>query len=221
MTKIDDIDLEDISGLKDRGVYILDTTRATQAGDTIRIEGAKGGIYAREYERLELKYGADHPRTLEIVERIKINNDHVVALSNFHDAVSTPRPAASGGWGVDGFVRHSDGSPAEGLTVGAFDQDGNWYEELLKAETDSKGYFSITVDPLPEKVPEAVFIRAAKRNKLLKSNEVRLSPAPKKSERVELVIDDGSGKKETVPNGGKTGNDVDEPTGDTPSQTAS
>jgi hypothetical protein len=92
------------------------------------------------------------------------------------------------GWSIDGFVRGPDGRGLEGLTVAAYDKQENQVKELGQATTDEKGYFSITVEKLPEKPPKQVLMRATLRQTLLPSNDVTVSPESGGVERVEIIV---------------------------------
>ena len=116
---------------------------------------------------------------------------------------STPRAESGTGWSVDGFVRTSDGNPADGLTVAAYDGRGVWYRDFGYACTDENGYFKIVVDKLSEK-DMRVFIHASYKEKLLKSNENELVLESGKTDRIEIIIDNGSGDDCSPPeHGGK------------------
>lgn len=197
------IKLEQLAAGFERGIGALDELRVMQLGDGLRLQGAQNRVQAREYERLKRKYGEEHPRTLNAAARIELGKDHMQVISTVHAGASSPRPDAGEGWAVDGFVRRASGDPVGGLTVAAYDRQDRWYQELGYACTNEKGYFSIIVAKLPARELR-VYMRASKGKRLLESNEVRLAPAPKSHDRVELIIGAADGQGECMPpSGGK------------------
>jgi hypothetical protein len=199
------IKLEQLSAGFERGIGALDELRVIQLGDGLRLQGALNQVEALEYERLERKYGKDHPRTLNAAAKIELGKEHMQAIAIVHAAASAPRPDPGNGWAVDGFVRNANGDPVGGVMVAAYDRRKRWYEELGYDCTDALGYFSIVVEKLSEKPPRPVFMCASKGKKLLESNEVRLAPAPKSSDRVEIILGDKGGKGDCSPPDGGPG----------------
>lgn len=175
---------------KARALGLVDELQALQIAEGLRLESAISSVNAREYARIERKYGKDHPRTLEMAVRVAANKEVKSGLFRRYTEASTPYVDPGEGWAVDGFVRSANGAPVEGVTVAAYDQKEQWYEEFGYGCTDKTGHFSIMVDKLPEKPPSPVFMRASKDKKLLASNEVQLTPEPKSTDRVEIIIGD-------------------------------
>lgn len=177
-----------------RTLELLDESQALQLAEGLRLGSALSNLHAREYNRFERKYGKDHPRTLEMADRLKTTGSaNKVLFSHYMDA-STPYVDPGGGWAVDGFVRTADGNPVLDITVAAYDRQDRRYTALGYACTNEKGYFSIILEKLPGKVPSPVYMRASKGRKLLDANEVQLSPEPRSSDRIVIIIDDtGSG----------------------------
>ena len=199
------ITLEQLSTGLERGIQSLDELRFMRLSDALRLQGAQNQVQAREYERLGRKYGKDHPRTLNAAAKIELGKEHIQAMSIVHTTVSAPRPDPGKGWAVDGFVRTSSGDPVAGVTVAAYDRQDQWYEEFGYDCTDNQGYFSIVVETLPEKSPSPVFMHASKDKKLIPSNEVKLSPEPQSSDRVDIIIEDIPGKGDCAPPAGGKG----------------
>lgn len=197
-----DIKLEQLDVGFERGIVALDELRVMKLGDALRLQSAQGHMEAREYERLKHKFGKDHPRTLNAAARIELGKEHIQAISIVHAGASSPMPDAGEGWAVDGFVRTANGDPIEGVTVAAYDRQERWYQELGYACTDTKGYFSMVAEKLSAKELQ-VYMRASKGKRLLESNEVRLAPALKSTDRVEIIIGDTGGKGDCMPPSGK------------------
>jgi hypothetical protein len=187
--------------LKARSLELIDASQALQFAEGLRLGSSLGSVNAREYARIEQKYGKDHPRTRQMALRMEANEVARKELFTRYVTASTPPPDPGEGWAVDGFVRTADGEPVPGLTVAAFDDQNQWYRELGYGCTNEKGYFSMVVEKLPDQGP-VVFMRALKGRRLLPSNEVRLTPAPKSNDRVEIIIGETDGKGDCTPPSG-------------------
>lgn len=179
--------MEQAAAQFDRGVAALDQVRAMQMAEGVRLESAKGAIYAREHARLQRKYGADHPRTKEAASRASASKEYRAELAVEYRHAATPHPDPGSGWGVDGFVRTSDGTPVAGVTVGACDRQGRWHQDLGYACTNEQGYFQLHAATLPEKEMR-VYMRAFDRGQALDSNENRLVPSAGRGERIEIIL---------------------------------
>jgi hypothetical protein len=175
---------------KTRAVELLDESHAMQFAEGLRLNNALATMFSREEKRLARKYGGDDERTREMADRLEASAAAKVNLFARYTDAMTPLTKANQGWAADGFVRGPDGRGVFGLTVAAYDRQQNKLKEFGQASTDDQGYFSITVDKLPEKLPGQVFIRAMKGRTLLPSNEVSVAPRPGVSERVEINITD-------------------------------
>ena len=200
-----DIDLEDLGSLSDRGVKALDEIRAMQLAGSMQLQSAKDHVYEREYSRLERKYGKEHPRTMGMAAKMEMNRNHIQGFAMEYAAATTPRPDAGEGWGVDGFVRTSDGDPVPGATVAAYDRKGVWHQELGYACTDEKGYFSMVAEKLPDNPPRPVFMQVSKGKRILPSSESRLVPVSGNRDRVEIIVGKVSDKGDCLPPSGDKG----------------
>ncbi len=212
-TEKDNIKFTVTDKLKARALELLDESHAMQFAEGLRLSSAASVVFDREQRRLEKKYGKDDPRTKDMMLRAEASATAKTDLfSRYTDAI-TPPAKPKEGWSIDGFVRAPDGRGIEGLTVAAYDKQENQIKELGHATTDEKGYFSITVEKLPEKPPKQVFMRAALRRTLLPSNDVTVSPEPGGVERIEIIVRE----KEKEPKPDKpTDKTPDKPTDKTP-----
>lgn len=212
-TEKDNIKFTVTDKLKARALELLDESHAMQFAEGLRLSSAASVVFDREQRRLEKKYGKDDPRTKDMVLRAEASATAKTELfSRYTDAIVRPAKPKEG-WSIDGFVRAPDGRGIEGLTVAAYDKQENQIKELGHATTDEKGYFSITVEKLPEKPPKQVFMRAALRRTLLPSNDVTVSPEPGGVERIEIIVRE----KEKEPKPDKpTDKTPDKPTDKTP-----
>ena len=187
-TEKEDIKFTVTDKLKARALELLDESQAMQFAEGLRLNTAAAVVFDREKRRLEKKYGKDDQRTKDMALRAEASATAKADLfSRYTDAI-TPPVKPKEGWAIDGFVRGPDGRGLEGLTVAAYDKQENRVTELGQATTNEKGYFSITVEKLPEKPPKQVLMRAADGKTLLPSNEVSVSPEPGGVERIEIIV---------------------------------
>ena len=184
---------------KARTRELLDESQAMQFAEGIRLSSALGSVYAREYARIERKYGKDHPRTLEMVLRVAAGAEAKKNLYARYTDAATPRPDAGEGWAVDGFVRGADGDPVSGVTVAAYDRQGKWYQEFGYGCTDERGYFSLASAKLSDNPPRPVFMQASKGQKIIPSNEVQLAPRSGTTDRVAIIIGKGGDRGDCIP----------------------
>jgi hypothetical protein len=184
---------------KKRALELLDESHAMQFAEGLRLNSAIATVFVREQKRLAAKFGPDDSRVKEMTERLEATSDAKLELFSRYSDAMTPPTTTTEGWAVDGFVRAPGGAPVEGLTVAAFDKDGNVYKEFGRAVTDGKGFFSIKVDKFPDDPPPHVFMRAMKGRTPLESKEVRLVPTAGSSERVEIILTDRSTEKPDTP----------------------
>lgn len=180
---------------KKRALELLDESHAMQFAEGLRLNSAMATVFGREKKRLEARLGPNDLRVKEMSERLEASSEAKLELfSRFSDAM-TPPTTSKEGWAVDGFVRAASGAPLQGLTVAAFDKDGNVYKEFGRAVSDDKGFFSLSVEKFPAHPPSHVFMRAMKGRTPLESKEVRLVPVAGSSERVEIILTDRSNEK--------------------------
>jgi hypothetical protein len=187
--------------LKERALELLDETHAMQFAEGLRLNNALATVFGREQKRLEAKYGANDSRPQEMGVRLEASGQAKVELFARYSDAMTPTTPVEEGWAVDGFVRTADGKPVEGLMVAAFDKNGEIHKDLGRSATDQRGFFSIKLEKLPEKVPDVVFMRAARGSRLLESKEARLTPKAGASERVDIILIErgGGGDKPEKP----------------------
>ncbi len=197
------VNFEITDKLKTRALELLDEFQALQFAEGIRLNHAVSNVFAREQERMALKYGKNDPRTNDMLVRMKASAEANTALHARYTEALTPQPDPADGWVVDGFVRTKGLEPVKGVTVAGYDLKGNWNESLGHACTDDTGYFSIAAIEIPEReVP--VYLRVSKGKQLFDSSEVQLVPTRGIADRIEIII----GKREDSddcepPTGGK------------------
>jgi hypothetical protein len=184
--------------LKTRVFELLDESQAMQFAEGLRLNNAAAVVFGREEKRLIQKYGKDDPRVKEMSLRVEASAVAKADLFSRYKDAMTPPATVKEGWTVDGFVRGPDGRGIGGLTVAAYDREGNKHKELGQATTDDQGHFAIKVEKFPAEPPKQVFMRASKGTRVLPSNDVVLTPKAGVSERIEIII----GEREKDPKDG-------------------
>jgi hypothetical protein len=210
-TEREPADFEITEKFKKRALELLDESHAMQFAEGLRLNSALAAVFGRELKRRTAQFGPEDFRVRDMAERLQATEDAKLELFSRYSDAMTPPTTAQEGWAVDGFVRAPSGAPVEGLTVAAFDKDGNVYKEFGRAVTDAKGFFSMKVDKFPQDPPSHVFMRAMKGRTLLDSKEVQLAPVAGGSERVEILLTDRGGDKPPTPPDKTTGPAPDKP----------
>jgi hypothetical protein len=138
------IPLSDISKALEEGLAGADQLRAVGLEGLHRVRRVKDSGLKREQKRLTKKLGPEHPRVVRLVQKKEVNQVFARNLTVEIDRAKTEVPGVDENtWVLHGFVRdkHSKGVP--NLTVGLYDERGNWIRELGYGCTDKRGYFSI------------------------------------------------------------------------------
>ena len=169
----------------------LENYQAFHIGEGYQLQTAKTENYTLQYERNVLRYGTDHPRTTEMAVLRDLSAAQSQTLFRVYGAASVEIVEVENGWTVDGYVRMIDGGPAPIVTVAAYDQAGNWIEELSYACTNVAGYFSIVVENLLNRLPGTVFMRVSKNKRLLAAfNVPQLTPRSGGTDRIDIKLGD-------------------------------
>jgi hypothetical protein len=172
-------------------VGMLENYQAFHIGEEYQFQAAKTENYTLEYERYALRYGIDDPRTTEMASRRDLNVAQSLTSFRIYDAASVEIIEIATGWTVDGYVRMANGGPAPIVTVAAYDQAGNWLEELSFGCTNVTGYFSIVVKNLLDRTPGPVYMRVSKEKRLLAAfNVPQLTPRSGGTDRIEITLCD-------------------------------
>ncbi len=185
-----------------RALEMLDASQALEFAEGLRLGSSLSSVHAREYARLERKYGTEHPRTQEMALRLQANEIAKKTLFTRYVAASTPQPDPGAGWAVDGFVRTAAGDPVAGITVACYDLQDHWHRDFGYGCTNERGYFSTIVAKLPNK-EITVYLRPSKGKKLVPANEVQLTPKAKSADRVEIILTDEGGQGDCTPPSGR------------------
>ncbi len=138
------ISFSDISGKFEGQLKGADEERLKGLEELSLLRRVKAGSLKQEKERLIEKLGPDDPR----VEKLRNKEKNEILLSR-NLALETQRAGTdvSGfdrkSWNLFGHVRDMSSQGVPGLTVGLFDENGNWIKKLGYGCTDKDGYFSI------------------------------------------------------------------------------
>ena len=186
---------------KKRALELIDETQAIQFAEGLRLNSAAEVVFRREADRLERKHGPNDSRTLDMKARLEASSEAKRTLHSLFVEATSPAPAEDVEWQVIGVVLTSRDRPVGGLTIGIHDRQGKRLKEFGEATTDDNGRFRLEVRKLPDKLPAAVFVRAAQGSRVLPSNDVMVTPKSGATERIKLIIADRDGHgEETKPN---------------------
>lgn len=125
----------------------FDSIENLRSGGLERIKlfhAVKNKALEKEKKRLSDKLGADHPRVKRVAARLQYNQGMFKDLNvEIERAKITVPSADKDSWMLHGRVLEKDKKGVPGLTVGLYDENGNWIRELGYGCTDKLGYFSI------------------------------------------------------------------------------
>lgn len=143
------ITLDDISRDIDSGLNTTDQQRVAALERLQIVRKAKATGLKKEYARVSIKYGADHPRVQALAAKVELNqglvNDLVIETIKAKIEIPVVDEAT---WVLHGFVRDRSRNGLPDLTIALYDgrgHEGNWLRDLGYACTDEKGYFRLTV----------------------------------------------------------------------------
>jgi len=125
----------------------FDSIENLRSGGLERIKlfhAVKNKALEKEKKRLSAKLGSDHPRVKRVAARLQYNQGLFKDLNvEIERAKITVPSADKDSWMLHGRVLEKDKKGVPGLTVGLYDENGNWIRELGYGCTDKLGYFSI------------------------------------------------------------------------------
>lgn len=192
-----DVSVEEVAKTVDQQLASLDPLRAAAVAGLHKVRIARADSYAREKERLTLKYGADHPRLTALAGKIRFNDGLTRDLK--FEAVRARIDVSAvdkNSFVFQGFVRNCAGEPKPGLTVALYDAKGGWIRAMGYGCTDEEGCFRMQgsgfSDPTGAAAAVAT-IRVFDKQTLLVTDAKPLTITPGKSEyRMIIVCDDGT-----------------------------
>jgi hypothetical protein len=145
---------KDIFKKIDTAFESLDEQRAEDLKKLKRLQLIKKDTLEKERQRMESKYGADHPRVKKIASRITYNQGMMADLDMEIEKTDIEVPKHDGTtWTVHGRVFDENAAGIKDLTVSLYDDEGNWVREIEHTSTDESGYFAMTC---PEEEKDAL-----------------------------------------------------------------
>jgi protocatechuate 3,4-dioxygenase beta subunit len=143
----------DIFGKIDSAFKSLDDQRAEGLKKLKNLQIIKDESLEIERQRLEKKYGADHPRVKKIASRITYTKGIVEDLDVEIEKTDIEVPNHTGtSWTVHGRVFDENANGIKDLTVSLFSDEGNWEKEFGFTTTDERGYFALTYSEGDQKI---------------------------------------------------------------------
>lgn len=140
--RADDIPEDTVAKTVESQVASLDPQRAESYAGLQTVRTARASGYAREQQRLALKYGEDSPRVQAVAAKTRINQGLLRDLDFERARAGRETPTVdANGYVFHGFVRNLQGQGMAKLTVALCDEKGNWLRELGHGCTDERGYF--------------------------------------------------------------------------------
>jgi hypothetical protein len=152
----EDLSPDEISRILERQVTRLDPERAAFLSSLQQARAARGAGYARERQRLTLKYGPDDRRVFALSDKARFNDGLRRDLDFEAVRAGTEAPTVDQhSYIFHGFVRDRSGNALPSLTVALYDSDGQWLRAFGHGCTDTRGYFLLRNDrQRPGAVPD-------------------------------------------------------------------
>jgi len=142
------IAIEQVEGTLKGAPQRLDAERGQGLTVLTRIKRAKVVQSRRERARMEIRYGADHPRVTEADARMR--REHGMLVNSRAESSRTQAPRVNrddSRWTVHGYVRNQDGVPLGNAGVALYPDKDGYQDALIQVKTDSKGYYRIDWPP--------------------------------------------------------------------------
>lgn len=135
---------EEIIGKIDASFDSVEKLRSEGLERVKLFHATKNRALEKEHERLSEKLGVEHPRVKRMDARIKFNQNLFKDLNVEIEKTKIRVPTLkANSWMVHGRVLDSHKKGIGGLTMGLYDENGNWIKKLGYGCTDKYGYFSI------------------------------------------------------------------------------
>ncbi|HKC64492.1 MAG TPA: hypothetical protein VKB86_12695 [Pyrinomonadaceae bacterium] len=184
------ITLDEIAQGIGQGLNTADEHRAASFEQLQSVRRAKATSLQREQARLNLKYGSDHPRVQAIANKVVINDGLRNNVATEVVRARTEIPVVDEHtWVLHGYVRHTDGSGIQNLTVALYDGDSQWVQALGHACTAANGYFRLenTSEFLRNSFPVYVHVLTSQVQHLY-ADKSALRPTPGRVDYKEIII---------------------------------
>jgi len=171
---------EEASRELDKGMVGADTLRADELAHLSVLRQAKDTSLRNEQARLSQKLGPDHPRVVEINDRLELNAGIMRDLGLEVARARTEIPQVDeNSWALHGYVRDQGGKGVSNLTVALYDQNGSRLENLGHACTAGNGYFRIVARASQSLKDSVAYIRVlSPQSSFLYADKNALTPQP-------------------------------------------
>lgn len=124
-----------------------DAERAARLKDLLVVKQSKAELQARNFERLEEKYGTSHPLVEQTRRKIQLERVYAAELNLEIIRAETPLPQNDGkSWLVHGYVFDKEETPVAGATVLFFDGNGKPLHRSERTKTGKNGYYVLETD---------------------------------------------------------------------------
>jgi hypothetical protein len=184
------ITLDQIAQGIDKGLNTADEQRASAFDRLQYVRRAKSTSLQKEQARLSAKYGTDHPRVQTLGNKVVLNEGLWANVVAETIRAKTEIPVVDARtWVLHGYVRLKDGGGVPNLTVGLYDDQGEWVQALGHACTAPNGYFRIksTSNILSDNIP--VYVRVLNHQaEHLYADQKALRPAAGHLDYREIVL---------------------------------
>lgn len=193
------IPINEIAQTLEGAVAAADPLRAQGLEKLQRIRNIKAKSLAREQARLSQKLGPTHPRVLETLQKIQVNQELNRNLVREIERINVNIPQADENtWILHGHVLNSKLKGVPNLTVAIYDQWGNWIEKLGYGCTDKNGYFLISYKDNQEKArinqEVKVFVRVFnQKSQLLHADKRPISPKLGQVDYIRIILGEDAG----------------------------
>lgn len=152
--RINRTDNKQMLEMVDQSIDGLDEQRAQSLQRLQTVQEGRNQAQKRERNRLEQKYGSDHPRVQKLTSRMQYNQGAARELqTEVGNAGITIPDYDSNTWMVHGRVLEAqNGRPVKGVSVSLYTAKGEWVQALGYSCTDEQGYYSLRYS---REVPES------------------------------------------------------------------
>lgn len=126
----------------DSGFASLDEQRAIGLYRMNDAQALQATMLKKEQARLMKKYSADHPKVMQIAERLSYKQGLQSELDREIEKAKIVVPELDANtWIVHGRVLTTEGEAISGLTVALYDEHEQWATQLGQSRSDEFGYF--------------------------------------------------------------------------------
>lgn len=152
-TTTGNFEMSEAEQILDENLKKLDDLRVDNLKNLHAMRLTKTNQLDREYQRLSLKYGEDHPLTKRTGEKIELNKIYEKEIEEEIVKAETPPPVEEPtpeeipllkDWTVTGRILDQKGNGIRGLKVKVYDKDVFDDDFLGEGKTNAKGAYRVT-----------------------------------------------------------------------------